>query len=261
MILKTQNHSVRRAFSQSAARYEAWAALQYTIGSRLIKESLPDIVSGRILDVGMGTGQLTNRLHAAYPNTKIVGIDFAQGMVLKAKEKYATFEPLVADAKALPFVSESFEVVISNAAYQWVDDLPTAFKEALRVLKKDGRFCATLFGRDTLGELFASLESIEGFATEKKEIVRLADKSIVAKAFADAGFRDMEIYSQIHKTSFDDLRSLLMWLKSIGANRLNRIAYLGPRRLAKACEFYQKHFKAESGVTASFEVIWVKGKK
>lgn len=261
MILKPQDHFVRQAFSGSAEQYEVLAGLQYKIGCQLIKDFLPVAESGRILDVGMGTGQLTNRLCSVYPDTKIIGIDFACGMAMKAKEKYETFEILVADALALPFCTESFDRVISNAAYQWVYDLPTAFAEALRVLKKGGMFYAALFGRETLRELFESFENVEALGARKKKFVRLADKNTVYKSFADAGFKDIEVESEINKTCFDDVRSLLVWLKLIGANRLNRSAYMGPRIWAKACEYYEKHFKGRSGVTASFEVIWVKGKK
>ncbi len=261
MILESKCNIVRRAFSDSAAQYEVLSGLQYTIGCQLAKRFLPIAQAARVLDVGMGTGQLTNRLCSAYPQAKIIGIDFAQGMALKAKEKYQTFEALVADALALPFCAESFNAIISNVAYQWVQDLPTAFTEARRVLKKGGMFYATLFGRETLRELFESLESVEVLGTHKREFVRLADKNVVHKSFADAGFKDIEIESEINKTCFEDVRSLLVWLKLIGANRLNRRVYMSPRIWAKACEYYERNFKGRCGVTASFEVVWVKGRK
>ncbi len=261
MILNSENYSVRRAFSDAAKRYENLSSLQYEIGCKLIENNFSSSFRGRVLDVGMGTGQLTDRLSGLCPDAKIVGIDFASGMVFRAKETYATFKGIVADAQALPFVCESFDAVISNAAYQWMRDLPTAFKQANRVLKKSGRFYAALFGRETLHELFESLESISGFRANKEKFVRLADENSVKKAFLDAGFGDIECHSQISTMSFENLRSLLLWLKAIGANRLNPRMYLGPEIFLKAEEYYQKYFKAGTGLTASFEVIWMKGKK
>ncbi len=261
MIQNLENYSVRRAFSDAAKRYENLSSLQYGIGCRLIENNFSSSFRGRVLDVGMGTGQLTDRLAGLCPDAKIVGIDFASGMVFRAKETYATFKGIVADAQVLPFACESFDAVISNAAYQWMRNLPTAFAQANRVLKKNGRFCAALFGRETLHELFESFESIPGFRAHKKEFVRLADENFVKKSFLDAGFKDIECHSQISTTSFEDFRSLLLWLKAIGANRLNPGMSLGPKIFLKTEEYYQRHFKAGTGVTASFEVIWMKGKK
>ncbi|MCB9757594.1 MAG: methyltransferase domain-containing protein [Candidatus Omnitrophica bacterium] len=261
MILKTLNQQIRRAFSNSAVHYEVLAGMQYEIGRDLIKTLEWSEDCQRILDVGMGTGKLTNRLSHLCPGAKIFGLDFAQGMVMQAAEKYETFLPLQADASHLPFTNESFDAVFSNLAYQWVDNLPGAFTEARRVLKKDGKFCATLFGRQTLDEFFQALASVESFSQKRTHLQRLPDQAAVREALKVAGFKDLTIKTEIIKTHFDDLQSLLQWLKLIGANRLNRDVYLGPRCLREASDYYEKEFKGRWGVVASFEVIWVKGKK
>ena len=261
MSINSAGYIVRRAFSNSAAQYEKFAALQYRIGHRLIDDFLSVPVKGHVLDVGMGSGRLTNRLSEVCPDIKIVGIDFASGMVFEAKEKYKTFEPLIADAQALPFAAESFDGVISNVAYQWVEDLSSAFAQVTRVLKKEGRFCASLFGRETLCELFDALENAKSFGPQKKDFVRLKDKDAVGKALIGAGLSDVKLDCRIHKAYFADIHSLFFWLKAIGANRLNSAVRLNPRILAEACEYYENHFKWGSGIMASFEVISVKGKK
>lgn len=261
MILKTLNQQICRAFSNSAVHYEVLAGMQYEIGRDLIKTLEWTEDCQRILDVGMGTGKLTNRLSHLCPGAKIFGLDFAQGMVMQATKKYETFSPLQADAKQLPFVNESLDVVFSNLAYQWVDDLPSAFAEARRVLNHNGKFCATLFGRQTMTELFQALASVERLNQRKAHLQRLPDQATVRQALKVAGFKDLTITSEIIKTHFDDLQSLLQWLKLIGANRLNRDVYLGPRCLREASQFYEKEFKGRWGVVASFEVFWVKGKK
>jgi malonyl-CoA O-methyltransferase len=261
MILKTLNQQISRAFSNSAVHYEVLAGMQYEIGRDLIKTLEWTEDCQRILDVGMGTGKLTNRLSHLCPGAKIFGLDFAQGMVMQAVKKYETFLPLQADAQQLPFVTESLDAVFSNLAYQWVDDLPSAFTEARRVLNQNGKFCATLFGRQTMNELFQALASVESLNQRKAYLKRLPDQAMVQEALQVAGFKDLTITTEIIKTHFDDMQSLLQWLKLIGANRLNRDVYLGPRCLREASQFYEKEFKGRWGVVASFEVIWVKGKK
>lgn len=67
--------------------------------------------SGRILDVGCGTGYYCKIFHdlGFHP----VGIDFSRTAIEKAKEKYPHLEFHIADATNLPFNPSSFDVVLS----------------------------------------------------------------------------------------------------------------------------------------------------
>jgi malonyl-CoA O-methyltransferase len=260
MIFKHLNQHIRRAFSNSAMHYEVLAGMQYEIGRELLKTLDWTENCQSILDIGMGTGKLTNRMGHFCPGSKIVGVDFADGMVQEAKKKYETLSVVQGNAEALPFGDGSFDAVASNLAYQWVKDLPGAFSEARRVLKKEGKFCATLFGQETLSELFKTLETCAGKDKKEFPLERLPDEKNVRSALIKAGFTNIEVRSEITKTHFDDLTSLLQWLKLIGANQLNRKYYIGPRRLASATQHYEKHHSGRWGIIASFEVIWIKAR-
>jgi len=259
MILKQLNQHIRRAFSNSAMHYEVLASMQYEIGRELVKTLDWNEACETILDIGMGTGKLTNRMSHLCPGSKIVGVDFADGMVQEAKRKYETFTVVQGNAEALPFCDQSYNAVVSNLAYQWIKDLPVAFVEARRVLKKQGMFCATLFGQKTLLELFETLEQCSGAEKKDLPLERLPDENDVRTALSKAGFKNFTVRSEITKTHFDDLTSLLQWLKLIGANQLNRQKYfIGPRRLASAAQHYEKNHSGRWGIVASFEVIWIK---
>ena len=260
MTSQILNSFIRRAFSNSASHYEVLAGMQYEIGRELIKGIEVPADCCRILDIGMGTGKLANRLILSFPEAKVVGLDFADGMVAHAKKIYDTFQIVQANALALPFADETFDAAVSNLAYQWVDDLAAAFAEARRILKPQGQLLATLFGRETLDELFKSLERT-GPSPGGVELKRLPDQGIIHDSLEAAGFRDVGVTAEINKTHFESMNDLLKWLKSIGANAMNRDYYLGPRQLERAAEYYEKNFSERWGVTASFEVIWIKGKK
>ncbi len=258
MILKLLNNHIRRAFSNSASHYEALSSMQYEIGRELIAKIAPSLDRRVILDVGMGTGKLTNRLKSALPDSQVIGLDFADGMVQQAKNAYDTFHIIQGDARQLPFQNEVLDMIVSNLAYQWVENLTDAFSEVHRVLRPEGQFCATIFGRETLGEFFESLEKTK---EQKEEFERLNAREDIYAALTTAGFRDIEITTEISKTQFENMPELLKWLKSIGANAMNRDFYLGPRHLENAAQYYENNFGGRWGITASFEIIWVKGKK
>src|SRR3989338_5754853 len=158
MILNAIDKRIRKAFSSAAMQYDVLSSMQKEIGRELVNKlshprgdiSTPGVEF--ILDVGMGTGWMTNRLANFFPDAKVVGIDSAVGMIEQARKKYENLNTVNADARMLPFKSGQFDIVISNLAYQWVPDLDQAFAETHRLLKKEGTLCLTMFGSGTLKE-------------------------------------------------------------------------------------------------------------
>lgn len=258
MIFSAIDQKIRQAFSSAAMQYDILASLQREIGRELVKK-IDTLADARaILDVGMGTGWMTNRLTNLFPDARVVGVDAAWGMIEQARKKYEGICPVQADARMLPLKSAAFDIVISNLAYQWVPQLPEAFAQAARVLKKDGIFCATIFGYETLKELFASLAAVKG---EKVAIRRLAGCPQIEQALKSAGFKHITIETETIKTHFPDMLSLVKWLKDIGANVLPKNGFVGKELMLEANEHYDQNFRERLGIVATFEVIWVKAQR
>jgi len=95
-----------------------------------------------VLDIGSGPGFLTTALaEATGPSGKVVGVDISKQMVDRAASKstqpWLSYE--VADATALPFKDESFDVVVSAQVAEYVPDIDAFCSEVFRVLKPSGR--------------------------------------------------------------------------------------------------------------------------
>ncbi len=106
---------------------------------------LLDIKPGeRILDLGCGTGPLTNKIkeHGA----EVIGIDASEDMIAKAKESFPGLTFLVADAADFHF-DEPFDAVFSNAVLHWVHKADEAIKCVYNSLKPGGRFVAEMGGK------------------------------------------------------------------------------------------------------------------
>lgn len=96
-----------------------------------------------MLDVGCGPGfllaEMADEVGAA---GKLSGIDASADMIALARARCAgtgTIDLQEANALALPFAAESFDVVVSTQVYEYVSDIATALREAARVLVPGGR--------------------------------------------------------------------------------------------------------------------------
>ena len=259
MIFHAIDRKIRERFSQAAVHYDVLTGLHKEIGRELSKRFAHLDPCAAILDVGMGTGWFTSRLTQMFPEALVVGIDFASGMIARAREKDRTFWIAQADAAHLPFKKDTFGLVTSNLAYQWVDDLAQAFAACHSCLKEDGEMHLTMFGHDTFEELFASLNACRGH--QSFDICRLADSGQVRQALTNAGFRDICVDHERIKVRFADMMGLIKWIKDIGANALPKDDYLGRDLLRKANDYYHQHFHDRLGIYATLEVIWVEARR
>lgn len=98
---------------------------------------------GRVLDVGCGTGEITARLAAKYPQASFTGIDLEEPHLDRARARCAAFGERVhfqrGDALAMPFDDGSFDLVVCRHLLQAVPDPAAVIAEIRRVLKPGGR--------------------------------------------------------------------------------------------------------------------------
>jgi ubiquinone/menaquinone biosynthesis C-methylase UbiE len=115
----------------------------------------------RILDVGCGTGILVPYLLRACPQARcVVELDFAEEMLRENARKLAHrhVARLCADAQALPFRDECFDLVLCFAVLPHLVDLEAALRELSRVLRRSGGFAVGhLMGSAELNALHHSL--------------------------------------------------------------------------------------------------------
>lgn len=102
--------------------------------------------TGRLLDVGCGTGIVTRRLAAARPATRVTGADLTYGMARKAAVRLPG-AVLLADGRALPFPDGVFDAVTSVWLLHLLDrpeDVRAAVAECARVLRPGGVYVTTV---------------------------------------------------------------------------------------------------------------------
>ena len=99
---------------------------------------------GEALELGAGTGFFLLNLKQAGVLDRGCVTDLSPGMVdaamRNAKNLGFEIDGRVADAEALPFDDESFDLVVGHAVLHHIPDVELALREVLRVLRPGGRF-------------------------------------------------------------------------------------------------------------------------
>ncbi len=101
------------------------------------------IGSGKVLDVGCGTGEMTARLAEKYAQATFIGVDLERSHLDRARVRCASIGARVTfeygDALALPFPDNTFELVVCRHLLQAVPDAAKVLAEIKRVLRPGGR--------------------------------------------------------------------------------------------------------------------------
>jgi trans-aconitate methyltransferase len=98
----------------------------------------------KILDVGCGTGTLTNEI--AQLGALVVGIDQSANMISTASAKYPTIPFHVMDATTMSFKQE-FDFIFSNATLHWIKNAEKAAQAMYQCLKTGGKLVIEFGGK------------------------------------------------------------------------------------------------------------------
>lgn len=118
---------------------ESFAGVGYPFAAQVIQ------LGDHVLDIGSGSG--TDVLVAAMkagPKGKVVGLDFTEAMIAKARGNIAkagvkNVKIVEGNAARIPFDDATFDVVTTNGVLNLVPDKQQAMREIYRVLRPGGR--------------------------------------------------------------------------------------------------------------------------
>ncbi|MGH9310772.1 MAG: class I SAM-dependent methyltransferase [Vicinamibacterales bacterium] len=139
-----------------AARYHRISAPQFDWGQRVLARLQP-AEGERILDLGCGTGRITQEILAAVDGGSVTGVDLSGAMLAVARASRAGpssrhLRYVQASGVALPF-SGAFDAVFSAATLHWIRNHEAVFGSVHAALKPGGRFVAQCGGAGNLRRL------------------------------------------------------------------------------------------------------------
>jgi trans-aconitate methyltransferase len=135
----------------NARLYESQCSFVWEKAADLV-DLLAPRVGERILDLGCGSGRLTQKIAAA--GASVVGLDNAPAMLAQAGEQFPELTFVLADATRLefrePLREGSFDAVFSNAALHWIRPEQAVAANIAALLKPGGRLVAEFGGKENV---------------------------------------------------------------------------------------------------------------
>lgn len=246
--------AIIRNFSRYAYTYDRYANVQKYVATQLLSLLKEDGIN-KILEIGCGTGNYTLLLREKFSNAELKAIDISARMIEVASKKTQNkrIALIVDDAESIN-LDEEFDLITSNACFQWFDDLGRALIKYKNLLKKNGIILFSIFGPDTFWELNVSLKRI--FGDVSTGAANFAAQEELSQILKD-NFRKQELREARCEETFSCLRGLLNKIKYTGirGGGLSAKIFLTPGLLKKLEGIYLHKFQH---IKATYQIFFCK---
>ena len=180
---------------RALTRYYDWVVSLTTreqiFKTALVNQAAP-LAGQHLLDVGCGTGTLTQMFAEREPSLTITGLDADSGALELAKTKFASMDQRVSlwqgFAQDMPFETATFDVAVSSLFFHHLTRLQKldVLKQIHRVLKPGGRLHIADWGKPSSSiqrMLFLLVQCLDGFETTRDNV-----KGVLPILIEEAGF-------------------------------------------------------------------------
>lgn len=204
--------------------YNKKHAFVYEYGQGLV-ELLDPKSHEVILDLGCGSGQLTNEISKS--GAIVIGMDSSVEMVEEAKSRYSELEFQVKDAANFEF-TKPFDAIFSNAVLHWVKDCENSILCMYNSLKVGGRIVLEFGGKGNVKTIINSTKEnlkrrgyLNNAGIENWYFPSISEYTTLLE---NQGFEVelAQLYDRPTELS-DDKKGIMDWIEMFGASYFNGI--------------------------------------
>lgn len=203
---------IQKRFAKNLDTYNDNAKIQKKMAERLLsfldRKDFDDI-----LEIGCGTGFLTQLVNEKFSFKTYTANDIVESCEKYVKEINPKINFIPADIeKAVENSDKKYDLIISNAVFQWVENLESFIKLLVSKLNDDGVLLFSTFGPENFREVnFVLGKTLPYYsANELQEIIK-GYKSVVEQ--------------EMHVMAFKTPKDILKHIKSTGVNALEMVSW------------------------------------
>lgn len=265
MISKNQ---VARRFGKMSHSYDEYAKVQKSMAVTLQQLAKTTVRPLKILEIGCGTGYLTRLIAGLFPQASILATDIAPGMLSAARSNLRDFPNIhyaLEDGENLR-TTDTFDLIISNAVFQWFNDYPGAYRSFFDHLRPGGYLLYATFGPHTFRELHASFQAaaeILGLDAGSRHGQSFPASADLHMLMTGLGYTEVFHREEYFREYFPAVKDFLTSIKKIGANNASHHGnYVINRQLFFAMmRFYEKNYQEKAQIYATYHAIYGCGRK
>ena len=203
---------IQKRFAKNLDTYNDNAKIQKKMAERLLsfldRKDFDDI-----LEIGCGTGFLTQLVNEKFSFKTYTANDIVESCEKYVKEINPKINFIPADIeKAVENSDKKYDLIISNAVFQWVENLESFIKLLVSKLNEGGILLFSTFGPENFREVnFVLGKTLPYYsANELQEIIK-DYKNIVEQ--------------EMHVMAFKTPKDILKHIKSTGVNALEMVSW------------------------------------
>jgi len=217
----------------------------FIYGRKLVLDELELVLAGlpkgsKVLDVGCGTGHLTNWIKEKGYDT--CGIEPSNEMYNYARKNFPDIEIKKAISSNIPYPDDSFDLVVSFEVLRYLDDMENrkTYHEFHRVLKPGGVFFVTqvnMFSADLYYFFHKTKSVISKITNSTHHHCNFTTSAAQIKQVKDAGFRSVKTVGVF----WGSVRFLYKFGKKVGGSYAALIEKISKQ---KAADSFRKNIAA-----------------
>lgn len=235
--------TIKKAFTKAIPTYKQEAVVQNQIAENLLKmlsEHLKEPVSS-ILEIGCGTGFLTQLLQTHFPDTTITTNDLCPEM---SQYMPPHIKFISGDMETTEF-PDKYDLITGSSAIQWLTNLPSFLAKINQNLIPNGIIAFSTFGEKNLKEI----KHITGIG------LSYYTKSSLEQIISST-FQIIELKEEIKTLYFPSPRDVLTHMKRSGINGITSNKWT-KSDLQYYTDQYKQTFNTTNGVSLTYHPIYI----
>ena len=203
---------IQKRFAKNLDTYNDNAKIQKKMAERLLS-FLDRKDFNDILEIGCGTGFLTQLVNEKFSFKTYTANDIVESCEKYVKEINPKINFIPADIeKAVENSDKKYDLIISNAVFQWVENLESFIKLLVSKLNDGGVLLFSTFGPENFREVnFVLGKKLPYYSTNELQEIIKGYKSVVEQ--------------EMHVMAFKTPKDILKHIKSTGVNALEMVSW------------------------------------
>ncbi|EPQ4129019.1 malonyl-ACP O-methyltransferase BioC [Proteus mirabilis] len=235
--IKTDKQQIAQCFSKAASHYDHHASIQRYSGDKLMYLARHQ-AGDRVLDAGCGTGYFSQKWRQQ--GRFVIALDLSHAMLQVARQQQRANCYLQSDIEHCAITPHSIDIVFSNLAMQWCDDLAIAVNSLMSVVNPQGALYFSTLATSTLQEVRDAWQ----FLDNHQHVNPFLSYQQIEQACS--GFQYQFVTEKVTE-QYASLPELFASLKGVGANFVQGERSKGLMTRQKLRQLEQVWRKTDSG--------------